>query len=285
MADFLTRLAGRTLGLAATVQPIIAPMYAAGQQFVEAGDGQEVIRDAWGAINRAPTDFRVVPDGPPSGNMVEQTVHAPEMLLPLVPQENQPPIISIQVPHTASRTPGGQPATWHRISLERDEAASSPEQLPAPTTGRASEREALSLEQSTMSDRKGPHLYEESGVGDDGQRGDDGRRRDDGRRKRPLPTSAPLPPLREESGVMYNGRRERPLPTSSTPPPLQVPLVPLDADVLPVQRLPVPTIQVTIGRIEVRATPPPAPRSQPRRSEPAVMGLEEYLKQRAKGGY
>jgi len=42
---------------------------------------------------------------------------------------------------------------------------------------------------------------------------------------------------------------------------------------------------VTIGRIEVRATPPPAPQSQPKRSGPAVMGLEEYLNQRAKGGY
>src|SRR6266566_8766799 len=48
---------------------------------------------------------------------------------------------------------------------------------------------------------------------------------------------------------------------------------------------PAPMIQVTIGRIEVRATPPPAPHSQPRRSGPAVMGLDEYLSQRARGGY
>ena len=45
------------------------------------------------------------------------------------------------------------------------------------------------------------------------------------------------------------------------------------------------TVQVTIGRIEVRAMPPPTPRTHPQRSGPPVMSLEEYLNQRAKGGY
>lgn len=46
---------------------------------------------------------------------------------------------------------------------------------------------------------------------------------------------------------------------------------------------PLPTIQVTIGRIEVRATPPPAP--SPAKSRPAspTMSLEEYLRQRGGG--
>jgi hypothetical protein len=44
-----------------------------------------------------------------------------------------------------------------------------------------------------------------------------------------------------------------------------------------------PTIQVTIGRVEVRATPlPPAP--QKPRSGPPVMTLDEYLRQRTQGG-
>lgn len=46
---------------------------------------------------------------------------------------------------------------------------------------------------------------------------------------------------------------------------------------------PVPTVQITIGRIEVKATPAPATRPQNSRSGPPVMGLEEYLKQRAGG--
>jgi hypothetical protein len=46
---------------------------------------------------------------------------------------------------------------------------------------------------------------------------------------------------------------------------------------------PAPTVHVTIGRIEVRATPaPPAPASKPR-ATPA-MTLEEYLQRRATGG-
>ncbi len=44
---------------------------------------------------------------------------------------------------------------------------------------------------------------------------------------------------------------------------------------------PAPTIQVTIGRIEVRATPPPSQPPQRQRSVPPVMSLEEYLRQRS----
>jgi len=47
---------------------------------------------------------------------------------------------------------------------------------------------------------------------------------------------------------------------------------------------PPPTIQVTIGRVEVRATPPPEPQSKKERPKPAVMSRDEYLSMRAKGG-
>lgn len=49
---------------------------------------------------------------------------------------------------------------------------------------------------------------------------------------------------------------------------------------------PLPTIQVTIGRIEVRATPPAAPTGplQRQRTEPVVKSLDDYLRQRTKGG-
>ena len=48
-----------------------------------------------------------------------------------------------------------------------------------------------------------------------------------------------------------------------------------------------PTIQVTIGRIEVRATPPEASATPVQRqsSGPAVKSLDDYLRQRAKGGH
>jgi hypothetical protein len=47
---------------------------------------------------------------------------------------------------------------------------------------------------------------------------------------------------------------------------------------------PAPTIQVTIGRIEIRATPPPASTPKRERSKPPVMSLDEYLRQRNQGG-
>jgi hypothetical protein len=44
------------------------------------------------------------------------------------------------------------------------------------------------------------------------------------------------------------------------------------------------TIQVTIGRIEVRAAPPTAKPHSEKRSGPPVMSLDEYLRRRAKAG-
>lgn len=45
-----------------------------------------------------------------------------------------------------------------------------------------------------------------------------------------------------------------------------------------------PVIQVTIGRIEVRAASGPAPATPKARARPAVMSLDEYLRSRAKRG-
>jgi hypothetical protein len=47
---------------------------------------------------------------------------------------------------------------------------------------------------------------------------------------------------------------------------------------------PTPTVQVTIGRVEVRAVPPPSPSPKLRRPASPVMSLDEYLRQRARGG-
>jgi len=44
-----------------------------------------------------------------------------------------------------------------------------------------------------------------------------------------------------------------------------------------------PTIHVTIGRLEVRATPPPSSPKNEKRSRAPVMSLDEYLRQRAQG--
>jgi hypothetical protein len=48
---------------------------------------------------------------------------------------------------------------------------------------------------------------------------------------------------------------------------------------------PTPTVNVTIGRVEVRATPPPVAPAKKEGSRPPVMSLEEYLRQRNQGGH
>jgi hypothetical protein len=47
---------------------------------------------------------------------------------------------------------------------------------------------------------------------------------------------------------------------------------------------PAPTIRVTIGRVEVRATPPPTPTPKVQQPKAPVMSLDDYLRERAEGG-
>ena len=47
---------------------------------------------------------------------------------------------------------------------------------------------------------------------------------------------------------------------------------------------PAPTINVTIGRVEIRATSPAPPPQRARPKSANVLSLEDYLRQRAKGG-
>ncbi len=53
---------------------------------------------------------------------------------------------------------------------------------------------------------------------------------------------------------------------------------------LPADRPAVPSVQVSIGRVEVRAVfaPPPSPSRRP--SPSPALSLDDYLKQREKGG-
>jgi hypothetical protein len=60
------------------------------------------------------------------------------------------------------------------------------------------------------------------------------------------------------------------------------PMRPPARRVAPEAAAPTPTIQVTIGRIEVRATTPVRP-TRTERSTPSVMSLDDYLRQRDGG--
>ncbi len=101
------------------------------------------------------------------------------------------------------------------------------------------------------------------------------------------PPPAPQPPAASQSlkpvdSAAAPGMPQRVVPQQVrlAPRPLSLPPVAPAASARPSAA---PTIQVTIGRIEVRATPPaPAtPRKAP--PKPAAMSLEDYLKQRNEG--
>jgi hypothetical protein len=337
MADFLTRLAERTLGLAPTVQSMLAPMYAPGRQFVGAEDSQQGIRDTWDVINQAPTVGAATEDAqgevrgqevsvqdklpePSPGGLVEQTVNSPEMLSPLVPQGNRPSTIPTQMPHTnpqsnvqfandeasygsqlkvidrfadsyhtASRTPEVQPALDGLTSLGRNEVKSSSGWAPKTESTRnvpvpglhathSSDVTSILLESHTVSTSveqdqdSGLQFRYARGVLESEEASNVSSVAD------VLPVRRPVEPkaIRPQQDTSQVGSQEH---SYSRVNKHKV------APVMAESSTPAPTIQVTIGRIEVRATPLPNPRSQPRHSEPPVMGLEEYLNQRARGGY
>lgn len=81
-------------------------------------------------------------------------------------------------------------------------------------------------------------------------------------------------------------RTTRPVERSTQPAPAIIPArqtAPPASHTLSEPAATAPTINVTIGRIEVRATQGRAP-AQAQRSAPEVMSLEEYLRRRSRGG-
>jgi hypothetical protein len=345
MADFLTRLAGRALGLVPTVQPILAPMYAPGQQFVGAEDAQEMLLFERGAATgypqaevrgRAMSLQNRPADEPAFGELVGQIMDAREISFPLVPQGSQPSTTPTQTPHTPSRTLDEQPTADHSLSSGRDEVASSAGQARRTESTGQPAAYSLSLgrdEAASSADRVGrtesTRNASVSGL-------------------HPIhPTDAVIPleartvsiaaeQQRDSSLLPRTAREVLKAEELSSASALLLPLVPQGnrpvgtshllpvVDTLPTQRpaelkairpqqgthqvaypgypynrvnqheaalttqepsTPAATIQVTIGRIEVRATPAATPRPQAARSAPSVMSLDDYLNQRARGGH
>ena len=95
-----------------------------------------------------------------------------------------------------------------------------------------------------------------------------------------MPPAAPCEPEAQPQPVSHSepGLMIRPAATAQ-PAATLVPIAPASR----ASDAPGSTIQVTIGRIEVRAAPP-ARAPQSARSAPAVMSLDEYLRQRGQGG-
>jgi len=309
MADFLTRLAGRTLGLAPVVQPVIAPLYAPAQQLATPAYTQDMpLRgletidmdgaDA-GHLNRQAASSHENPfqshqsqpaSMPPS---LVQPVDRPSLPLPaalhrvpdvqpapafqpLVGQEKSRGDARLIEPHPLQSAPlTGQALSptrqSHLIASDILEGASSPDQRPRPTlriqssappVSRASlfsftsliagrgehQPERLSQEEvdTITAEEAPPSLYAQQ-PGDSIE----------------AAAGVAFPRFRSRTEQLAVSQREQPSELSAS----------------------TPAIQVTIGRIEVRAAPPPAAHPRRQRSGPPVMGLEEYLTRRAKEGY
>jgi len=278
MADFLTRLAGRTMGLAPTVQPILAPMYAA-QPVAADNTFTSLSEEISGNLGRqeqvSPSFIRSTQaeqDAP------EEPVHPQRIPLPA----------DLPLQSLAEMTPAPQvrpsliiPETPGEISAE---PFGSSARAPLGETGTidiplVEQRYGSDLRLKSVKDaRKSIEISEVLPVESPPQRPI--RTKSPGASLLPgtihlAETQVTTPPRRvigpEATLPLTSGQQEqesahrrRDTSTESQSPPAA------------------PTIQVTIGRIEVRAASPSTPRSQ--RSGPQVMGLDEYLNQRAKGG-
>jgi hypothetical protein len=173
-------------------------------------------------------------------------------------------------------TPPGSPTTSpHRSGLDREEHANAPE-----GQGRAPIESAASAFEVAPS---GPVRPVAANPFLDPPPQPAWHREDDLSRaathRTPEPTVASLEP---NPGVPAVGAK--PVVSGVLATPLVVPAARRAPEAEPTRAsAPAPTIHVTIGRIEVRASTPPA---KPVRGPKAatVMSLEEYLRRRAKGG-
>lgn len=302
MADFLTRLAGRTLGVMPTVQPMIAPLYApgpalpAGQMPLpvfteEISGGSPDQPSLWPA---GPQSVHLSPREPLQVSVQEQengaNLSASQMSFSLRQDTVFPSTgeiwastaqsaISVMsgdslasrrdTPSSISATAeGSEPGAAQYIPL------SSPT-TPLPAPDKASplqirEVQALLVEEAQRRPGSASFITQEYQESDTPQSSMHSIERQ--RTAGILPQSALPTASRSRANIRWAAadvttNRHELSPEGTAP-------------VTP----PAPTIQVTIGRIEVRATqPPPAQRQAPRQG-PRMVSLEEYLDRQAKGG-
>lgn len=299
MADFLTRLAGRTLGVVPTVQPMIAPMYApdtalpgvqAGLPLFEEDVSTSVPGQPWPAGRErmnlpmhkplpAPTEGQEseasIFTSPISFSSPQETLlpqsdtqaRAAQPVLPAISGDSQSTLSSI-----FASSEEGQQSVAHDMPL-------SPSTAPLPVPERAKplhmrEGQALPLEPAQRPSGSASFMAQE-------QQED----------------SAPHTVIHmnsaERQRVVGNLHQSALSASADTHSRASMRRVATDAGTnryelssqeAAASALATPTIQVTIGRIEVRATQPPPAQQQSSRPGPRVMSLEEYLNQQAKGG-
>lgn len=190
--------------------------------------------------------------------VVERTVFSPEVRLTAVREDTPAPRKASE----QDRPPGSEPLV-QQIMVERALPAAEP---------RASETSQGASSASPKAGDQHPRPMLTQAIE---------RPRIDEVERIVAPTKSPLAIAASEA-VLTEDR-----PPSKTPPitvrPHVVSRIEASTPDTPAPPASVPTsgIQVTIGRIEVRATPPPAPLPKTRRPPPPVMSLDDYLRQRS----
>jgi hypothetical protein len=301
MADFLTRLAGRTLGVVPTVQPMIAPLYApgpallAGQEslsaFTEEVSGDSPARPSlWPA---GPREMNLPPGEPLQAVTQEQESRAKlsAVSLSFSPQQDtvfpskgeiwtgtaQSAVSAMPGENIASRRDtsssisatgeGSQSAAAQNIAVS---FPNTPLAVPDRTSSlQMREVRALPVEGAQKLAGSASFIsqvYQEADAPPAAVNSVEGQRMGG-----VLPQSALPGASRSRANIRWAAadaatNQHELSPEGATP------------------VTPAPTIQVTIGRIEVRATQPPPAQRQVPHPGPRMVSLEEYLDRQAKGG-
>ena len=295
MSDYLGNLVTRTLSQAAIVRPqlpsLFEPAAASGQirselkfepeTFAESPPNPQ--RAAGAASNQAPQQSRLgeLESTPITHRSETPALSSPLLVSPRQPAIGEPPPASILAPHQfvgSEPEPTIQASRPQKIRHATEEPEPSPKDVGQRPAGKRPESRSIPVRVETRVEPVTPELRKNDSRA--GQR--------ESRSPRVQASEAPIPQLSTPDSQ----------PRSPSPVRPALPLQKIRAveAVVPASRslpqfpsttspAPAPTINVTIGRVEIRATsppPPPPPRARPKAAN--VLSLEDYLRQRAKGG-
>lgn len=319
MADFISRLVGRVMGLEPVVHPLVAPMFAP-EPTSRPDHSPDPGRDSEDATSPVQSTRRRIPSAeePPPARDASRERAAETAPAGQGDQRHSPPA---EPGRTSRRTPEAQPRPHHPAKAGSAERRITPTEqdgwgIPPDKAKRSQGAPEAQTETShpagssptrrdeavsTVPRVSNGYLSSGSPVTEDapvqatprlvGTRAERDRRD----RIAPRPTS----PGTEDPPVAHSGILEtaKAAPDHSAPPDGPSPLAPRmirpQADA-PTQtgpqeprvatpEPPAPTIRVSVGRVEVRAiTPPPAQRETPTQTSP-TLSLDDYLRQH-KGG-
>ena len=286
MSHFLTRLVDRTIGSASTIEPVCSPVFMGASLGHSESGGHEAAGFAYGDLVKStpilPQQTRI-----DTGDIADSASRERE--------EEKTPVTTVQ-PLDSHRMDAmsvpdvSEPVTqgWIRQNQENDVTVSPARETTRPAVQtetlttepgtRATERvpmtsyRALITKEQPNNNSVNPHLRSHLIVDKRETVQIDAASRQSG-------SSEPLTQVNPDSLL-----RPRVLPASSFST-HQTIINSLKQDTVQPQSPQPPTIQVTIGRIEVRAvtTPPPLQVPQARKKSQPSLSLDDYLKQRSGG--